>query len=786
MKYLRVVVLLESLGLAWAFYHNAGSICRGHKPFRVVLKNIEVGVPGLVSLFTDIFSTNSRTTSPTSVLEVQLKQYDQHGTGIKIHPLDYDPVDVDAEVATAIAEITNVVGLPPRSEHKGPIHIVRGTGGGKSFALSVVRNTLANSADILPLLITFVPPGSTDDFQALATLFPRRPDVGLALAIVSRMAGTYYGTGRTDVVRKFYTHESALTKLMDGAMSGRDIIACFVVHLAQQANVKKVVLMVDGYDECSWALRLSYSQRDVAAEAVVNYLSDAMLAFEYDRYGMSGALVLSDTTPATTAIRTSARVRSLRLKDSLDPSAVVTKRFLVDIDVADRSRHSITPEVTPFRCSDATVALRALELVATIFCSTPRGLECVHDELRRLVDRTGTTRKLVLTAEKMSTVLSNAMAAFREEYPRLLSAHVSPHHMYALLFGAPVPLDDCVVDGISKSLWINSLCPGEFPTSVECSPCIKLRSSLVSLYATVAPEERLRAAAAQVHLCQVFEAMTAWPTVLAGANPAQFDAILVDIAMSWIRLKLTAAAQASKPFITVKELLHVNSVEVEGDTIVERYLAERIPLPSGYGFTPEPLHRMQTTLYTAGGVPRKAATQELDAIRLVEEVPCMVLQAAPQDTWDYGLLFLGRRNGDGTRPRRLLLFDNGDRWVAKPARVDAANQDLIDSLQLGVPLMWAGHNHQQRRAKQRARQSRYFNKSAQHPQDDTPGGAGQLLAHGDYLNVYHTTEGMNATTFAGNVLRVCERDTSDYFNFLYGPYKAMKALVEAVTAPGKA
>jgi hypothetical protein len=340
-----------------------------------------------------------------------VKQYDQHGTSIKIHPLDYDPVDLDAEVATAIADVTNVVSLPPQSEHKGLIHIIRGTGSGKSFALSVVRNALATSGDILPLLITFGPPGSTDDFQSLAILFPHRPDVGLALAIVSRMAGTYYGTGRTDVASRFYAYESALTKLVDGGTSGRDIVASFLIHLAQHAAVKKVVLMVDGYDQCSWALRACYSQHRIAAEA--DYLSDAMLSFEYDRHGVSCALVISGTTPAVAGIRNGRRVRSLRLRDTLDPSAVVAKQFLVDIDVADRSRHFIVPELALSNCSLTLVGLRTLELMAAMFCSPPRGLECVHDQLRRLVDRTTTPRRLVLTPEKINTVFSNAMARFR-------------------------------------------------------------------------------------------------------------------------------------------------------------------------------------------------------------------------------------------------------------------------------------------------------------------------------------------------------------------------------------
>jgi hypothetical protein len=193
---------------------------------------------------------------------------------------------------------------------------------------------------------------------------------------------------------------------------------------------------------------------------------------------------------------------------------------------------------------------------------------------------------------------------------------------------------------------------------------------------------------------------------------------------------------------------------------------------------------MQTTLHTAAGLPRKAAVRELDAIHLQAEFPCVVLQAAPQDTWDYGLLFLGRKNDDGTRARRLLLFDNGARWDHQPERSDAANDNLASDLQLGAPQEWAGPDQQERREKVRARQSRYFNKSAELHQGDIPRGAGQCLTRGDYLYVRHTTEDTDTSAAVGNVLSVCERDTSEYFHLIYAPYKALKALVLAVTTPG--
>jgi hypothetical protein len=778
-----VFVFLLSIGLVRAFRHNVRGFSLAYKSTRVAVTtdHRQAEVSTMVALFTDIFSNSSRTTSLTSVLGVESKIYDQLDNEIEIHHLDYCPVDLDAEVAVAINEITNVLSLPPQSEDKGPIHIVRGTGGGKSLALTMISIALASFTDILPLPVTFVCPGSTDDLQAITTLFPQRPDVGLALAVVSRMASAFYGLDRDEVVPRFYAHESALWKAMDGALSGKDVVAAFAIYLAQQAGVKKVVLLVDGYNHCNWELGLCYSSYlPLATDSVASCLGDAMLSFEFDQFGLSGALVLCGNTPAGAAFRTGKRILPVKLRDSLDPTSVVAKRFLVDIDVTDRSRHAVIPKLPLCGTSETSVALRVLEFIAAMYNGVPRGLECVHDELRRLVDRSATPRELVLTPEKVSTVLRNAMAKFREEYFRLPGAYIPPDHKYATLFGAPVPLDDWVCDGIGKSLWINSLGPGEFPTSAEHSPNIELRSSMVSLYATIPPETEYRTSAVEDAVRQLYGAMTGWPALLTCDNFHGLNRVLVDAAVNWICLKLLAAVYAEKLFLTVEELLQINSTQTEGGMMIEQYLTERIPLPPT-GSMRIPVYGMRATLYTASGHPRKSAVKELDAIRLLEEAPYKVLQAAPLDTWDYGLLFLGAKCSDGSRPRRLLLFDNGARWDPQPEQEDGAHT-LTGVQPLKVPSERAALGQQEHRENQRARQSRNFAKAAQLPQGDIPGGAGPCLNRGDYLYVCHSSNDVNSNTAAGNVIVVCARDTAKYFKFLFTPYKAMKALVAAVDA----
>jgi hypothetical protein len=770
-----VFMFLLSLRLVRAFSHNVRGFSLAYKSTRIAVTtdHHQAEVSTMVALFADIFSNSSRTTSLTSVLGVESKIYDQLCNDIEIHHLDYCPVDLDAEVAVAINE-TNVLSLPPQSEDKGPIHIVRGTGSGKSLALTMISIALASFTDVLPLPVTFVCPGSTDDLQAITTLFPQRPDIGLALAVVSRMASAYYGLDRDEVVPRFYAHESALWKAMDGALSGKDVVAAFAIYLAQQAGIKKVVLLVDGYNHYNWELGLCYSSYlPLATDSVASCLGDAMLSFEFDRFGLSGALVLCGNTPAGAAFRTGRRILPVKLRDSLDPSTVVAKRFLMDIDVTDRSRHAVIPKLPLCGTSKTSVALRMLEFIAAMYNGVPRGLECVHDELRRLVDRSATPRELVLTPEKVSTVLRNAMAKFREEYFRLPGAYIPPDHMYAMLFGAPVPLDDWVCDGIGKSLWINSLGPGEFPTSAEHSPNIELRSSMVSLYATIPPGTEYRTSAVEDAVRQLYGAMTGWPALLTCNNFHGLNRVLVDAAVNWICLKLMAAAYAEKLFLTVEELLQVNSTQTEGGMMIEQYLTERIPLPPTASMR-LPVYEMRATLYTASGHPRKAAVKELDAILLLEEAPYKVLQAAPLDTWDYGLLFLGAKCSDGSRPRRLLLFGNGARWDPHTEQDDRAHT------------LRAGLGQQERREKQRARQSRNFAKAAQLPQGDTPGGTGQCLNRGDYLYVCHSSNGVNHNTAAGNVIVMCARDTAKYFKFLFTPYKAMKALVAAVDAVRRA
>jgi hypothetical protein len=123
----------------------------------------------------------------------------------------------------------------------------------------------------------------------------------------------------------------------------------------------------------------------------------------------------------------------------------------------------------------------------------------------------------------------------------------------------------------------------------------------------------------QYRIRQLYETMTAWPAFLTDGDSHKLDTVLTDSAVSWLCLKLTAAARAEKPFVTVEELLHVNCSEIEVGTVIERLLAEHIPMPPSCSFGP--LHRMQTTLHTAAGHPRKAAVRELDKIQLQADFP---------------------------------------------------------------------------------------------------------------------------------------------------------------------
>jgi hypothetical protein len=276
------------------------------QPLRAVASlPIETQVSHLVDLFSVMYRDTMPAQSPPSIFSAddKLKAYDQNGTKIIIEPTEYPPIDLEEPVKVAIDHVLQVLALSPESKSKGPIHVVRGVGGGKTLALTVLRGSLAAMDDVLPILITYNSRWSVDDFQRLATLFPDRCDVGYALTVLARMASTYYDVSRDDAESMLYAYEVTLKGLMQG-LSGRDAIAAFTIHLARHANKTQVVLLVDESVACVEALDKTYHQYRPTGSVMSKYLIDAMLEFRYDEYGLRGALVLSGTVPVIALVIT--------------------------------------------------------------------------------------------------------------------------------------------------------------------------------------------------------------------------------------------------------------------------------------------------------------------------------------------------------------------------------------------------------------------------------------------------------------------------------------------------
>jgi hypothetical protein len=748
------------------------------QPLRAVASlPIETQVSHLVDLFSVMYRDTMPAQSPPSIFSAddKLKAYDQNGTKIIIEPTEYPPIDLEEPVKVAIDHVLQVLALSPESKSKGPIHVVRGVGGGKTLALTVLRGSLAAMDDVLPILITYNSRWSVDDFQRLATLFPDRCDVGYALTVIARMASTYYDVSRDDAESMLYAYEVTLKGLMQG-LSGRDAIAAFTIHLARHANKTQVVLLVDESVACVEALDKTYHQYRPTGSVMSKYLIDAMLEFRYDEYGLRGALVLSGTVPVIARTDAGRTLRPFVLPENLNTTAVVAQRLLVDVDIADGSKHVVVAE---FVRSQEVLAVQVLEFLAATFCSLPKGLEIVQDELRCLVDRTSLPRKIVLTPEIVVTVFNNSMIRFHNAYSRLRGATITAEHLYAALYGVKVPYDDVIADGIGSSVWINSLAPENFPAKLDARNPTRItpRTSLLSLYATIPSDEILKADTAEYHVRELYNMLIGWPTKLSGVH--QLGTALEQLSVKWMCMKLTAAARAGRTSVTVEELLAIRSIGGVNTRIVAQNLRHQITLP------PDDIvrvHQLRSTCYSSKGSPRKDALTEIDAICLSEQMPCVVLQAAPQDCWDYGLMFLGRKNENGNRSHHLLIFDNKAGWVLEGAGVGSANRSWESDLEPGVKREKARLLLQEQREKERFRQSKHFNGSAQLLQGTRLGGAGQCLARGDYLYVYQTTKRMDSSTAFGNVVTVCERDTSEYFNLIYAPYKAMKAVMEATIA----
>jgi hypothetical protein len=700
----------------------------------------------------------------TCILSLQLKKRDLKGDTQVVDPLAFAEVSLDPAIHSASSEVLEVLQSSRGEKNKGPVVLVRGVGGGKTFAMVKLQSALSKLDDVLPVLITFNSEWETDDFDDYKGIF-QTTDKIFALAVIARIASVHFGRDLSTVRAHLIKSAKVLQETFGPGVGGEDMISLFLVHLARRKRARAVVLLVDEVVRGNGALHATCGGKKNKCSQL---LQAAMLNFKYKEYGLQGAVVLSGLEASVVTATDSGKIiHEFVLSERLDPEGVVDNLFLKDVD-KDGSLHSVVPHLpdeSAEKCS--TAARQALVRVAATLNSMPRGLELAQDEFRCRIDRTTQPRTLVVTPQLIEQVYEGVMKQFRAKYPSLVHSGLpEPDLMFALVYGKRAEMDARVVNGIRGSLFVNSLQCTEFPIG-DSVPRLLLRSSIVSLNAAIGADT-YGAAATGVYLRRIFEITQKWAAEF--KDISAIGKMLEDLAVAWMELRLAVAVQAGKRVVPLEEMLNLKVLKRADSGVLSEYLCDSITLPQRLF----PTIQMKEKCYKRGVLdaqPCAALIEELDGIQLTSSKPCVVLRAAEGDCWDHALAFLGREVGEKARPKRIVFFDT------------KSAQELLRETQSGVTpardtsaaLVMLNRN---------PRMARRLQKTAALFEDKSGAGLGSVVARGNYLYVYHTTH-EGASSFDGNTVIIGRKDAERYFGFMFELYRSMKAAIELFTPLAK-
>jgi hypothetical protein len=789
---MRFFLFASTISYAVAFSFGLKWFSKGNQPAR---KPSVVGAPSpdndlgpVIAVYEKLFKTYELAKRPSRIVPRVHKFVDLRSTrSISIDPTVYQAVDLDQPVNNAMRDVSKVTMFSASEKGKGPVVVVRGVGGGKTRAMSALHDKLSQQPGVLPILVTFNSLWPATDMQTYGS----NPDSVIALAVIARMASVTYDINLDYIATMLKSSDAMILREVPGKLS----MAAFAVFLAQQSASSKVVILIDETVKAAEKLKTLFPNSNPDAAEVIRH---AFLSVDLRRYKVSTALVLSGLDPSISGATDSDKViYPFELTEVLDATLVVDQLFLMDAD-EDDSVHSIAPMLDG---SDA-LARQALTLLAEVFCHLPRGLEYVQDQLRMRVDRSAPgARKLQLSSAVLRDVVTGALDEFKVHYPGVYGSGLPPPDLlFSLLFQVRTPFDQRVTQGIRGSTFVNSLTRSDFAAPDRPPPAIQLRSSLVSLFATLpkAPTVRQSLSTARPHgsvedcVEKLLRGICGWSEHI--QSIAMLGTTLEMVSLDWLRLLLTVAARAKRP-ITLRRTLQLNSLDLSThgavDQLVREYLFDAITLPEEEELIS--LCSLRETCYgpydpsTQRPMPSAAALVELDNIRLSEEDPVRLLKAAPGDCWNIGIADLGSAKL-GERAVRVVLFDNKTAQVLKEGMGTASDTPSDTSTDSEIDTgtdtgtsavtdtdtdVGAG-----RKLKSWHKEVNHVKLAAELLKGKELGPIGSCFRDGKYLYISMSTHPGHSTA-AGNVVFMRNRDTEPFFNFMYPAYRALKAATES-------
>ena len=680
------------------------------------------------------------------------------GEYIYLDPFCYDSIDLNNRITQAATDVVHVLATDPSSKDKGPVVMVRGTGGGKTRALAELQQKLRqNSPDILSLLITFNYNLNTQDFikykgtlEAWYKMFnkPTSP-VGhiFSLAVITRVTTAFYNIEYHMAFRRVLSAEDLLKEILKQEET-IDLLAHYLVYLARKCGTSKVVLLAD---ETAMAEKIMHQWNpDFSASNRLksSMLGESMSAISPD---MQGAVVLSGLKKLPGLTSFGRRIYPVLLSEALSSEEIVNKHFLVDFDQSGR-RYTVKLVPKPgskVREEDCHAMLNRL---ATVFQALPRGVETVVDELRCRILRDNEVRELVVSAEFVDEVISSAVKKFKFRYAP--QSFPPAHHLHALLSGQSVSMDDVDVNlGIMQSVYINTLDVDAL--NGEAVPKMQLRTSIVPLYAALPPSSQ-RLTGLQHRMHELFSLTKKWVALgFQTKSSKQVGTLLEQLSLEWIQLKLQAAQDAGHQFISFQQLFQVPagiSNQIVSDS-TDDYLKQPIPLGKNSVFE-IPVIELQGSFYkkrpgrgkVIGDLEQFRRLNDLDT-GLSNHNPIVLLKTAPGDCADLIIVYLSPPDIDGIRSKRCIFLDTTPLQEPAPEEGTGTKELLLAHDPAGH-LAACAKEYQ-----------------AHYPDSASGNGLGDIIARGAYLFV-RLSKHDHKDSVSINVMKLGRATTARYFSFM--------------------
>jgi hypothetical protein len=418
------------------------------------------------------------------------------------------------DVKAASKKVKQVAKIPFDTRKKVVIAAVRGMGGGKTRALSELRNVFMKEDGALMIAITY---NNKMDLSGLELIVSPDSDIKFILTVVSRIISLLYGMPLLEVVELISNTIYLLPthNLTTAIQILRIFIKRIVEAVRVHRNISTLVVAVDEISRIDDAMKKFYP---VLANTYDfgGCLRKALLDPYDDNYDFDVALILAGLTVSPLEITFSNRlVTPLRLPGHLDPDLIVSKWW-------NTAHYSPGEKLL-------------LRFIAESLSDSPRAVEFaadfVKDHAAHPVNQT-----------YMADFIDYITEALNDNY--LISYFPGYVLLYNIIFGYPVVADGEVMECIRRNILTNVF--KAFGDNSTLTPSANIY--MLGNAATQLPGENTESFS---------EAFGDIMSIVRNIKPGGF--ILEDYFRVWLKLRLKVAQNCPQFPLTLGNLLGIKT-----------------------------------------------------------------------------------------------------------------------------------------------------------------------------------------------------------------------------------